>query len=1172
MLEIRNLTKVYKTKGGTDTKALDNVSINFEETGLVFLLGKSGSGKSTLLNVAGGLDEPTSGEVIVMGKSSRNFTGSDFDSYRNTFVGFIFQEYNVLNEFSVEDNIALALELQGKSKDKQKIAELLHDVELDAYAKRKPNTLSGGQKQRIAIARALIKDPQIIMADEPTGALDSATGKQVFDTLKKLSETRLVIVVSHDREFAEIYGDRIVELKDGQIISDVKKRKDIPQQLDENITLIGKSTIAVKQGAKLTDENFKTIKKFIEESNGNLILTKGEREIEGFRRANRMDATGARESFSDTVESELNIKNYEGEKTKFIRSKLPVRKAIKIGASGLKLKPFRLVLTILLSVISFVMFGLFSTMMIYDGDQVLTESFMNSDYEFFNVKKYYQTINRVSYPGQDDYSYTSRNTAKFTPADIEKLAKGNKDAFGAFSFNSNINNASLSREAGDYYSLSIEMFAALPSNHSIRDSLTGNYPQKNNEIAISSYLLDSLKKSTFRTINEKGENVAEKTINSAQDVIGEYIQLSGQIMKITAVFDSGAIPAKYDALKEGEADFLTTMTFAQFISEGFYRLALVSESFIEENKDQFGDSTYVDYFDYCERQIAITGGKDITDNNNGEHRFYNYNMVKVYNHGSGSQAPITMFDSTKTSLANKEIILSLVDIINMFDFNNADVNFRYTSQEDYFERSETPIVLVGGKDVTDFINGDYNYYYCEHIKVFDANDNTQMPITMFDSAKTSLADDEIIVNIESFTNLFSFYNSDMTDEEDREYFEFQDAFSLLRDKQIYDYDLNETRPATEQELNEARKIVVAFLNKQDLSISALTEPARDNNYFFEGNYKVVGFYQNEDGGYTDGIYCSQAFYDLENLAMEKHKSLKLYREAIDILNRKEIYDNEIESYRPATKEELATAKATVHSFLKKQDLTVSVLTDSSKNGDYRFEGNYKVVGYYEIENGNNGIYCSQEFYDMVDVNRSEQITTKYEKEKDAIYHVAFVPFEKNETSLKAFFGGIGENHINPDTDVFYELSNALYSNVDMANNLVETLSTVFLWVGIVLALFASLLLFNFISMSISNKKKEIGILRAVGARGIDVFKIFFAESGIIVGICTILSLVGTVILTGVLNSILKTEVGLDVALFVFGGLSVGLMIGVALAVALISTFLPVYFAARKKPVESIRAL
>lgn len=239
MLEIKNVTKIYKTKGGVETRALDDVSISFGQTGLVFLLGKSGSGKSTLLNVSGGLDEPTSGEIIVKGKSSKEFTGSDFDSYRNTFVGFIFQEYNILDEFNVEDNIALALELQGKPKDREKINSLLRDVELEAYAKRKPNTLSGGQKQRIAIARALVKEPQIIMADEPTGALDSATGKQVFETLKKLSETRLVIVVSHDREFAEIYGDRIVELKDGKIISDVTKEHVPPEHLDDNVSIIG---------------------------------------------------------------------------------------------------------------------------------------------------------------------------------------------------------------------------------------------------------------------------------------------------------------------------------------------------------------------------------------------------------------------------------------------------------------------------------------------------------------------------------------------------------------------------------------------------------------------------------------------------------------------------------------------------------------------------------------------------------------------------------------------------------------------------------------------------------------------------------------------------------------------------------------------------------------------
>ena len=154
MLQAINVSKIYNPKNGTTVKALDGVTISFAEKGMVFLLGKSGSGKSTLLNVCGGLDSPTSGEIVVKGRSSKDFSQSDFDSYRNTFVGFIFQEYNILNEFSVEDNIALALELQGKPKDKKVIAELLEQVDLTGFGKRKPNTLSGGQKQRIAIAPA----------------------------------------------------------------------------------------------------------------------------------------------------------------------------------------------------------------------------------------------------------------------------------------------------------------------------------------------------------------------------------------------------------------------------------------------------------------------------------------------------------------------------------------------------------------------------------------------------------------------------------------------------------------------------------------------------------------------------------------------------------------------------------------------------------------------------------------------------------------------------------------------------------------------------------------------------------------------------------------------------------------------------------------------------------
>ena len=254
MLEIRNLTKIYKSKGGVIVKALDGVSIKFPSKGLVFLLGKSGSGKSTLLNVTGGLDKPDDGEIIIKGRNSKSFSSSDFDSYRNTFIGFIFQEYNILNEFNVEQNISLALQLQGKKNDKQAVDKILEAVDLSGYGKRKPNTLSGGQKQRIAIARALIKNPEIIMADEPTGALDSNTGKQVFDTLKKLSLEKLIIVVSHDRDFAEYYGDRIIELSDGKIISDVTKETVLAKQISNHIEVINDNVISIKNAKDMTKD------------------------------------------------------------------------------------------------------------------------------------------------------------------------------------------------------------------------------------------------------------------------------------------------------------------------------------------------------------------------------------------------------------------------------------------------------------------------------------------------------------------------------------------------------------------------------------------------------------------------------------------------------------------------------------------------------------------------------------------------------------------------------------------------------------------------------------------------------------------------------------------------------------------------------------------------------
>ncbi|MCX4313563.1 MAG: ATP-binding cassette domain-containing protein [Clostridia bacterium] len=219
-MKVSNLSKTYMLKSG-EVKALDDVSFDLPENGTVFILGKSGSGKTTLLNLLSGLDSADEGSVIeVGGKNIVTCSQSERDGYRNSHCGFVFQEYNLIPELDVKENVGLSLELQGNKDNKSAVENALKLVELDGYGNRKITELSGGQKQRVAIARALVKNPEIVFADEPTGALDKSTGESVMKLLKRISEEKLVIVVSHDREFAEKYGDRIIELSDGKLVSD----------------------------------------------------------------------------------------------------------------------------------------------------------------------------------------------------------------------------------------------------------------------------------------------------------------------------------------------------------------------------------------------------------------------------------------------------------------------------------------------------------------------------------------------------------------------------------------------------------------------------------------------------------------------------------------------------------------------------------------------------------------------------------------------------------------------------------------------------------------------------------------------------------------------------------------------------------------------------------------
>lgn len=221
MLEIRNIVKDYET-GSETVHALKGVSIAFRESELVSILGQSGCGKTTLLNIIGGLDQYTSGDLIINGQSTKQYKSADWDIYRNHSVGFIFQSYNLIPHQSVLSNVELALTLSGVSKAerRRRAKEALEKVGLGNQLNKRPNQMSGGQMQRVAIARALVNDPDILLADEPTGALDSETSIQIMELVKEIAKDRLVIMVTHNPELAEKYSTRIVKLLDGQIVGD----------------------------------------------------------------------------------------------------------------------------------------------------------------------------------------------------------------------------------------------------------------------------------------------------------------------------------------------------------------------------------------------------------------------------------------------------------------------------------------------------------------------------------------------------------------------------------------------------------------------------------------------------------------------------------------------------------------------------------------------------------------------------------------------------------------------------------------------------------------------------------------------------------------------------------------------------------------------------------------
>jgi len=377
LLELKNINKTYFTKTGVSFRALSNVSVSFDDTGLVFILGKSGSGKSTLLNIIGALDRYDSGEMIVGDKNTKRLSGNSLDYYRNSTVGFVFQEYNLIDSLSVLENVRLALDLKGEGtlqERKNRATEILERFGIADKARVKARNISGGQRQRVAIARALVKDPRIILADEPTGSLDSATGGEILGVLREIANTRLVIAVTHDAFTAAKYGDRIIEMKDGGIFRDVRRRRDGESLAASGVDIVSNTLVRLERGAEIDGYYADQINEIISASGRKAFLNidsdinRTKALFPNLRDSVRTDGGGEKSADgAEIYKTEDLLGNEEfvpftpdgspPARAEFKRSRISPLSTLKMGFHNLRLKKFRLAMILVVTIISFTMFG-----------------------------------------------------------------------------------------------------------------------------------------------------------------------------------------------------------------------------------------------------------------------------------------------------------------------------------------------------------------------------------------------------------------------------------------------------------------------------------------------------------------------------------------------------------------------------------------------------------------------------------------------------------------------------------------------------------------------------------------------------------------------------------------------------------------------------------------------
>ena len=1164
MLEIRNVTKIYRSKTKEQVVALNNVSIAFPETGMVFILGKSGSGKSTLLNVIGGLDSYDSGEFVIMGKSSKDFVGSDFDAYRNTFIGFIFQEYNILDDFSVGANIGLALELQGKKATNEKITDILRQVDLLNFANRKPNELSGGQKQRIAIARALVKDPQIIMADEPTGALDSKTGKQIFDTLKELSKRKLVLIVSHDRDFAERYADRIIELADGNIISDVTKHEHESVALSDGIQQMSANILRIRPGYRLTSADLKMINEYLEKSEDGMLLSSDKRVNNELRSAAGITESGTTAVFENTdAQADVKLQQYDGKKTKFIRSRLPMKNAVKMGASGLKHKKFRLFMTILLSLIAFSMFGIADTMAAYNKVNTATRSILDSNIDNASFALSLKETNHNFNKGKEE-TRVHYNNAAMNDQDLKALSEKTGIQFIPVFTGSSYGSGSIS--LGDYmasrtpsitaYTAEMNGFVALTQSQLAQTDMTisGRMPQADNEIAIPKFLFDQFNLYGFRN-NRNGRDESidaglltteEGTTNS---ILGKHLTLRPNTSSDFEYTIVGVIDTKFDSeryknyvtenastTENALSDMLLLLELNDTLTYGFHTLGFVTEDAIANM------SATVHYYTYKEIGIS-TGDFNLRwdDDTNAQESKYGFYRVAAPDELSGFT--ITRLDGTNAPLGEKEYLVSMSAYVNLFSGKDSEVRITYPKTKEAYES-------LFSEDARNWAQA-------------QAGETSSYFYLLPYAAAYQKAFDEFAEHAGEYESVEDYaWNI---------YWNQGEALAQSARKQLLaayfsDFGLNASALSDEAKGKCADLLWDVYPQQNENGYSSFYNIRR----VFAFYYAAIDVYQNEV--WKNTAFLRQYGWDVTFEGEDRDEQMKSYvfsNLSSSLCNGSS--SQKMGTYSPA---EMMAKSIPVYSAMTGFDIDDYMIRKSKwdNSGNQIDAGGYEgytLAGYFTSNDEGYSNYdqllVSTSIKEDVIANSSYTNYTEVAPHETGYWSFAIAPMPRDKAGVQKLV----ELSYTDGEDLKFELKNQVMNSLDNFNSFIEVAAKVFLYVGIGFAAFSALLLMNFISVSISYKRHEIGILRAVGARSSDVFKIFFSESFIIALINYLLAVAATIATVVLINRGFRKS-GLTVTLLNFGVRQLALMFLISLGVAAIASFLPVWNIARRRPIDAIR--